>query len=53
MVKFNEGWHKKNPIPLESASFEEKVRWHTEHIKECGCHGFPEKGLGSLEEKEE
>lgn len=40
--KFNEEWHKKNKIP-ENADFEEKIRWHIEHLKNCRCHGFPKK----------
>ncbi|PIN96682.1 hypothetical protein COU56_00105 [Candidatus Pacearchaeota archaeon CG10_big_fil_rev_8_21_14_0_10_31_9] len=41
--KLNSEWHEKNKMP-KNASFEEKVKWHTEHNKYCSCHpGFPKK----------
>jgi hypothetical protein len=42
-MAINKEWHLKNKMP-KNASFEQKVKWHTEHNKNCSCHpGFPEK----------
>ena len=42
-MAINKGWHEKNKMP-RNASFEERVKWHTEHNKHCSCHpGFPKK----------
>lgn len=36
-------WHEKNKMP-KNASFEERIKWHKEHNKNCSCHpGFPRK----------
>ncbi|MCW8965617.1 MAG: hypothetical protein OQK82_02875 [Candidatus Pacearchaeota archaeon] len=39
-MKFNAEWHRNNPFP-KGGSFEEKLRWHLEHIRCCGCFKFP------------
>jgi len=42
-MAINREWHLKNKMP-KNASFEEKVKWHKEHNKECSCRpGFPKK----------
>ncbi|MFH1134225.1 MAG: hypothetical protein V1735_07105 [Nanoarchaeota archaeon] len=39
----NKGWHEKNRMP-KNASFEERVRWHLDHNRNCACRpGFPKK----------
>jgi hypothetical protein len=43
MSSINREWHLKNKMP-KNATFEQKVKWHTEHNKHCSCRpGFPEK----------
>lgn len=42
-MTINKEWHMNNKMP-KNATFEEKVRWHTEHNKNCSCRpGFPKK----------
>ncbi len=41
-MKINETWHKNNPMP-KNANFEQRVKWHLEHRKNCSCRPIPEK----------
>jgi hypothetical protein len=42
-MPINKEWHLKNRMP-KNASFEERVKWHMGHNKNCSCRlGFPEK----------
>ncbi|HJW97098.1 MAG TPA: hypothetical protein VJ485_02960 [archaeon] len=41
-MKINAKWHLKNPMP-KNPSFEQRVKWHKEHAKECACRPIPEK----------
>ena len=36
MDKVNRVWHEQNRMS-KNASFEERVRWHVEHLKHCSC----------------
>ena len=36
MGKINADWHNKNPMP-KNANFSQRVKWHKEHAKACGC----------------
>jgi hypothetical protein len=39
----NKEWHQNNRMP-KNASFEERVKWHQDHNKNCLCRpGFPKK----------
>lgn len=50
-MAINKEWHLKNRMPKD-ASFEERVRWHTEHSKNCSCRpGFPEKLLEEMKRR--
>jgi hypothetical protein len=40
-MKINKEWHLKNRMP-KNATFEERVKWHLEHIKNCACRPIPE-----------
>jgi len=42
IMAINKSWHEKNKMP-KNASFEERVRWHLEHQKNCSCAPIPEK----------
>jgi len=42
-MSINKVWHLNNRMP-KNASFEEKVKWHINHNKNCSCRrGFPKK----------
>lgn len=34
--KLNAEWHKKNRMP-KNPSFEQRVKWHIEHVQHCAC----------------
>jgi hypothetical protein len=35
-MKINKEWHEKNKMP-KNATFEQRVKWHLEHLKNCSC----------------
>ncbi len=37
MGKINAEWHRSHPMPPK-ATLDQRVEWHLEHQKECGCH---------------
>src|SRR6185369_12520762 len=39
--KMNTEWHRKNRMP-KTATLEQRVAWHIEHARECGCRPMPE-----------
>lgn len=42
-MKINAEWHKKNKMP-KNPTFEQRLKWHREHLKNCSCHpGIPKK----------
>lgn len=49
-MKLNKTWHLKHPMPHE-VTFEQRVKWHLEHIKHCQCRGIPEKLAQQMGEK--
>jgi hypothetical protein len=39
----NAAWHKQHPMP-ENLSIQQRIDWHLEHSKNCGClTDIPEK----------
>jgi hypothetical protein len=36
----NKDWHAKNKIP-KSPTMDQRVRWHEEHARACGCRPIP------------
>lgn len=43
IMGLNKEWHQHNKMP-KIATFEERMKWHIEHNKNCTCHpGFPQK----------
>lgn len=49
--KLNKEWHLKHKMPA-NATFEERVKWHTEHQKHCLCRpGFPAKLLEEMKKR--
>jgi len=52
--KINSEWHEANPMP-QKPKREQRVRWHYEHAKTCGCRPVPESlraDVATLTEKE-
>lgn len=41
-MTINAEWHEKNKMP-KNANFEQRVKWHLEHIKHCNCMPIPAK----------
>jgi len=35
-MKINKEWHLAHPMP-KNPTFEQRVEWHLEHKKNCGC----------------
>ncbi|MFI5133125.1 MAG: hypothetical protein ACHQEB_02260 [Chitinophagales bacterium] len=40
--KLNAGWHKDHPMPKEP-TLKQRIDWHVEHHKHCGCRDIPGK----------
>lgn len=49
-MKTNKAWHEKNKMP-KNATFEQRVKWHLEHLKNCSCRPIPAKLLTEMEER--
>lgn len=47
-MKINKEWHLKNRMP-KNATFEERVKWHLAHEKNCDCRPMPQKLLAEIE----
>ena len=58
-MKINRQWHAIHPMP-KYPTFEQKVKWHQEHQKNCACRAIPlelleemkKRGLMSQNDKE-
>lgn len=37
----NQAWHKEHPLP-KRATLDQRIAWHTEHARACGCRPIPE-----------
>lgn len=35
-MKINKEWHEQNKMP-KNAVFEQRMKWHLEHLKHCNC----------------
>ncbi len=46
-MKINKEWHEKNRMP-KNPTFEERVKWHLAHQKNCQCRPIPEKLLQEM-----
>jgi hypothetical protein len=40
--KLNREWHSSHRMP-KNATLDQRIEWHLEHKKNCGCRGIPEK----------
>jgi hypothetical protein len=41
-MAINKEWHLSHPMP-KHATIEQRMKWHLEHAKHCGCRDIPEK----------
>ncbi|MFI5241323.1 MAG: NUDIX domain-containing protein [Microgenomates group bacterium] len=39
-MKINKKWHEKNRMPSK-APLSQKIQWHVDHARECGCREIP------------
>lgn len=50
IMKLNKEWHLRNKMPI-NPTFEERVKWHLAHQKNCSCRPIPEKLLEEMKSK--
>lgn len=46
----NGKWHKAHRMP-KNATLDQRIKWHIEHAKNCGCREIPEKLLTEIEKR--
>lgn len=46
----NRAWHQARRIPT-NATFSERLSWHLEHAKQCGCRPIPAATLDELQRR--
>lgn len=44
MKNINKQWHKAHRMP-KNPTHQQRIKWHTEHVKHCSCRPMPEKFL--------
>jgi hypothetical protein len=44
----NRSWHEEHPMP-KNPTLEQRVAWHVEHARECGCRKMPNSVVQELE----
>lgn len=49
-MKINKVWHGQNRMP-KNASDKERIQWHVDHARECGCRDIPPKIKTALAER--
>jgi len=49
-MKINKQWHLKHIMPVKP-TFEQRVKWHLAHQKNCSCRPIPEKLKQEMKEK--
>ncbi|HME52077.1 MAG TPA: hypothetical protein VKM55_07655 [Candidatus Lokiarchaeia archaeon] len=40
-MPINKEWHASNKLP-RNAKLDDRIKWHLEHEKNCGCRSIPE-----------
>jgi hypothetical protein len=46
-VKLNADWHRAHPMP-KNPTLDQRVAWHLEHAKTCGCRELPKSVVEAL-----
>lgn len=49
-MKLNREWHSAHPMP-KNPTLEQRMTWHLEHKKNCGCRDIPEKLKEAIKRK--
>ena len=52
MAGLNREWHLEHRMPI-NATAEERIRWHREHAKACGCRPIPKGVIALMAERGE
>lgn len=48
-MAINKKWHLKNQM-VKNPKFEDRIKWHIEHIKNCTCRPMPKKLIEEMKE---
>lgn len=48
--KLNRDWHHEHRMPAKT-TMEQRLEWHLEHAKNCGCRPIPEKVTEEMENR--
>ena len=46
-MKINKAWHEKHKMP-KNPTFEERIKWHLAHQKNCSCREISNKLLQAI-----
>lgn len=50
-MSINKEWHLKHKMP-KNATFEQRLKWHREHNRHCGCRpGFPKALVNEMKKR--
>lgn len=49
-MSMNKAWREKHKMP-KNATFEQRVKWHLAHQKNCSCREIPDKLLQAMKAK--
>ena len=47
-MRINAEWHRAHPMP-KNPTHEQRLEWHREHVRNCGCRKPPPKLAATLE----
>jgi hypothetical protein len=46
----NAKWHKSNRMP-KNPTLDQRIHWHIEHAKNCGCREIPKNIMAEIKKK--
>ena len=49
-MPINGAWHKEHRMP-KNASLEQRIEWHKEHARACGCRPIPARLAEEMEKR--
>jgi len=50
LMPINKPWHEKNRMP-KNPNLGQRIKWHLEHSKNCGCREIPQKLLREMKRR--
>lgn len=50
MGKTNRQWHEQHSMPA-GATMEQRIAWHQEHVRHCGCRPIPKGVAEAMNER--